>query len=87
MPRYVVAHDYESRRDGQQWGPWQAGTGVDLSPEDAGWLNVDSPGVVEVVEPEPIPEPEPEPETPEPAAREKTPAKNRQHTSGSSRSA
>lgn len=85
MPRYVVNHRYQSRSDGRQWGPWVAGTLIDLSPADAAWLNLDSPGVVTL-------EPEPEPAPPavvkvEPPVREKAPAKNRMVSGGPNRAA
>lgn len=44
MPRYVAQHRYGAKRDGQQFGPWVAGTEVDLSERDAEWVNRDSPG-------------------------------------------
>lgn len=88
MPKYVVNHDYESSEDGVRWGPWEAGTELNLAPEEADMLNADSPGVValKVVEPEPVTEPDPpqDPEKVEPV-REKTPAKNRMNTGGSNR--
>lgn len=88
MPRYTVNHRYESRRDGRQWGPWVAGTVVDLSPADAAWLNADSPGVVVLeVEPEPTPVP-PVPEPPKAeAVREKVSTRNRMVTGGPNRAA
>lgn len=87
MPKYVVGHEYESQEDGVRFGPWEAGTELDLSPDEADALNSDSPGVValKVVEPESVAETEVV--KPDEPVREKTPAKNRQHTSGPNRSA
>lgn len=62
MPRYVVQHRYASKRDGVQWGPWDAGQPIDLREDDAAWVNLDSPGCLEIeaeappVEPEPVPD-------------------------------
>lgn len=54
---YEVQHAYQSFRDGQQFGPWQAGDRLELSEADAAWVNRDSPGCLlaagGIVEPEP----------------------------------
>jgi hypothetical protein len=42
--RYEVQHAYKSFRDGQQFGPWQAGETIELSEADAEWVCRDSPG-------------------------------------------
>lgn len=80
MPLYVVQHRYSSYRDGQRFGPWEAGEKVDLRDEDAAWINRDSEGCVAPHKPEP----EPEPKT---AARQQPAAKDRQHRGGSTRGA
>lgn len=59
MARFVVAHRYASRRDGQQFA-WTGGEVVELDDADAEWVNRDSPGVLspiefEAKEPEPVP--------------------------------
>jgi len=87
MPRYLVNHHYGSMRDGKQWGPWQAGLVIDLSPADVEWLNTDSPGVLSL-EVEPDSEPEPpaaKPVEPKPSAKE--PQKNRLSGGGHNRAA
>jgi hypothetical protein len=43
MPRYTVNHNYTAYRDGQSYGPWEAGTEVELTEPDAEWVNRDSP--------------------------------------------
>jgi len=83
VARYVVKRRYGSRRDGQQYGPWIAGTEVEMSESDADWVNRDSPGVLElivVVEPEVV-----EVEPPEDVELPKAPAKNRMRTGGPTR--
>lgn len=86
MPRYIVQHRYASMRDGDRWGPWDAGQPIDLSEADAAWVNTDSPGCLALPEPEPEPEP-PTDEDPEPQPeRQQTTTVNRQHRSGRTRS-
>lgn len=52
MMRYRVAHDYRSaRNDSRTRTILRTGEIVDLQPENADWLNRDSPGVLEPVEP------------------------------------
>lgn len=46
MGRYVVNHTYRSYRDGQAYGPWSVGSEMELSAEDAAWVNRDSPGTL-----------------------------------------
>ena len=46
MPRYKVNQNYRSRRDGVDYGPWEAGGVIDLSEADADWVNRDSPGTL-----------------------------------------
>jgi len=70
MGRYIVKRRYSARGPRAQLGPWPIGVEVDMSTEDAEWVNRDSPGVLEpvVVEPvepgdaEPVGEPPAEPE-------------------------
>ncbi|HEV2778826.1 MAG TPA: hypothetical protein VGX25_05440 [Actinophytocola sp.] len=45
--RYTVKHAYQSYRDGQLFGPWKAGTEVELTESDAEWVERDSPGALE----------------------------------------
>jgi hypothetical protein len=83
--RYEVQHRYGSTRDGQQYGPWQAGETVELSDQDAAWVNRDSPGCLlaagGIVEPgEELAVGEDGPERQKPAGR------NRQHRGGANRS-
>lgn len=47
MVSYTVARRYTARRDGQTFGPWEPGDQVDLEPDDADWVNRDSPGALE----------------------------------------
>ena len=51
--RYTVKHNYKSYRDGQQFGPWEAGTEVELDEPDAEWVERDSPGALEPVKAKP----------------------------------
>ena len=95
MPRYVVQHRYASKRDGVQWGPWDAGQPIDLREDDAAWVNLDSPGclALEVQVPPPAAPVEPEP-TPDleqvdgdvDGEREGRPSRNRQARPGRNRS-
>lgn len=78
VARYDVNHPYRSRRDGVDYGPWAAGDTVDLHPDDAEWVNRDSPGCLT----EPAAEPEPEPE---PVKRAQPKAADRQHRGGRNR--
>jgi hypothetical protein len=72
--RYAVRWPYFARRDGRSFGPWAAGEAVELSHDDAEWVERDSPGVL----------------TPKgsakvaPAREAETPA-NRQHRGGRTR--
>lgn len=61
MPRYVAQHGYGAKYGEGYLGPWEAGTEVDLSEQEAGWVNRDSPGCLTKV-PAAAPEPEPESE-------------------------
>lgn len=68
--RYVVQHNYTAYRDGRLFGPWEAGTEVELDELDAEWVNRDSAGTLvsvdqadttdSVPDPEPTPGPTPE---------------------------
>lgn len=94
MPQYVAGWRYHSTRDGQSFGLWLAGTVVDLSDEDAAWVNRDSHGVltpyVEPV-PDPVatqplpPTPEPEPATAAVPEREAKPTRDRMVRGGRNR--
>lgn len=46
MDRYTVQHSYRAWRDGRLYGPWLDGETVELSAEDAAWVNRDSPGTL-----------------------------------------
>ncbi len=48
MARYQVMHDYASNA----FGPWFTGAFVELDPEQADWVNHDSPGTLERIDPE-----------------------------------
>jgi hypothetical protein len=48
---FTAQRSYSSRRDGRQFGPWAAGETVDLDPEDAAWVERDSPGCLRAVPP------------------------------------
>lgn len=50
--RHRITHRYTSMRDGNRYGPWAAGSVVDLDPDEAAWINVDSPGTCVSDEPE-----------------------------------
>lgn len=80
MGRYVVRHSYTSYRDGQLFGPWAAGDTIELSEADAEWVNRDSPACLAAPG-------KPEPVKPEPAERQKPPAKDRQHRGAANRGA
>lgn len=73
MPAYTVNHGYRSYRDGIQYGPYEAGTVIELTEADAEWLNRDSPGALTPVTAEP--------------EREARPAVNRQHKPTANRAA
>lgn len=76
MTAFELNHAYSARRDGRQFGPWQAGEVVDLEQADAEWVERDSPGALR----QPRPEPEADGE------REKPAGANRQHRGGRNRS-
>lgn len=71
MGTYRVTRRYTSRRDGQTFGPWEAGTTIELSDADAEWLERDSPGLLT-----------PEGVNPD---GEADPSKDRQHRGGRKR--
>lgn len=71
MARYTTNHAYKSHRDGQQFGPWAAGETVDLDPDDAAWVDRDSPGCLTADGD---------------AERQKPAGRDRQHRGGSNRS-
>jgi len=48
MARYLVKHKYRS----SAYGPWVAGDHVELDPGQAAWVNHDSPGTLEEVDPQ-----------------------------------
>lgn len=49
MPRYEVQHRYKSN----DYGPWEKGDQVTLDdPEDAAYVNRDSPGTLVEIDPE-----------------------------------
>lgn len=50
MAEYKVNHRYRSRRDGQDFGPYEPDTTVELDEADAEWVNRDSPGCLTPVE-------------------------------------
>lgn len=79
MSRFEVQHRYSSWRDGQRFGPWTKGDVIELSDDDAAWVNRDSEGALAPVESpsipvEDVPAPAEEPERP-----------NRQHKSARTR--
>lgn len=87
MPRYQICHSYRSFRDGQSYGPWEAGGVIDLSEADADWVNRDSPGTLAL--PEAAVEAEPDTPVEEPAkpkTRQQRPARDRQQRGGADRS-
>lgn len=47
MPRYRILHRYSSN----QFGPFEEGTEIELTEDDAQWLLNDSPGVLEEIDP------------------------------------
>jgi hypothetical protein len=83
---FEVRHRYRSVRDGQQFGPWQAGDTVELSDADARWVNRDSPGCLlaagGIVEPADAPIVVGE----DGSERQKPAGPNRQHRGGRNRS-
>ncbi len=63
MRRYRVTRAYFSDQGGRRFGPWTAGSEVELSEDEAAWVNRDSPGVATPVSQQaPAPERESEPE-------------------------
>jgi len=46
MPRYRIKHRYSSG----DFGPFEKGTEIELTEEDAEWLEHDSPGVTELID-------------------------------------
>lgn len=46
--RFLVKHDYGSNT----FGPWNEGDFIELDPVEAGWVNHDSPGTLEEVDPD-----------------------------------
>lgn len=48
---YSVQHDYESWDAGTRYGPWMAGDQVEVTEEQAAWLNRTSPGVLKPTKP------------------------------------
>jgi hypothetical protein len=46
MPTYTVNHRYYAFSDGKHYGPYEAGTVIDLDPAEAQWVNRDSPGTL-----------------------------------------
>lgn len=87
MTAYTVRHNYSSFRDGQQFGPWTAGTRIELEPADADWVNRDSPGCLELEEPPAVGDPDEEPPAPAPKERAAKPSPDRQHRGGANRGA
>lgn len=75
MTTFTVVHDYAAQRDGQRFGPWQAGDVIDLEPADAEWVLRDSPGSLTAVEAAPA----------EGAERQKPAGRDRQHRGGTNR--
>lgn len=82
MHSYDVQHRYAAYRDGRQIGPWVEGDRVELSTEDAQWVNRDSPGtllaaggIVKAAAP-----------AEDESERQKPPGRNRQHRGGANRS-
>lgn len=77
MPRYTVNHAYRAFSDGKHYGPFEAGTVVELVEADAEWVNRDSPGALTKVDAKPAKAEEPERQAPA--------APNRQHKGGRNR--
>jgi hypothetical protein len=75
MAQYAVVHAYTAQRDGQRFGPWQAGDVIDLDPADADWVNRDSPGCLQPADAAPA----------EGAERQKPASRDRQHRGGQTR--
>lgn len=48
MARYLVKHKYGS----STFGPWAEGDHIELDPAEAAWVNHDSPGTLEEVDPQ-----------------------------------
>lgn len=46
MPRYQIQHKYSSG----DFGPFEKGTEIELTEEDAEWLEHDSPGVTKLID-------------------------------------
>jgi len=80
--KYTINHAYSSRRDGQQFGPWQAGDVVELEPADAEWVNRDSPGCLA----EAKAKAKAETKADDGGERQQQPTADRQHRGGRNRS-
>lgn len=46
MSLYTLTRDYAAIRDGKRFGPWKAGEVVDLTDDDAAWVERDSLGAL-----------------------------------------
>lgn len=46
MRRFKLTRSYKAVRDGTQYGPWPAGHQVELTGEEAEWIDRDSPGAL-----------------------------------------
>lgn len=82
MARYQLNHAYSAFRDGQRFGPWVAGDVVELTEQDAAWMNRDSPGCLTTPADEP---PADDPPADDPPARRKPAGANRQRRGGADR--
>jgi hypothetical protein len=76
MPFYTVQHRYSARNGEQTFGPWEGGETVDLTEDEADWVNRDSAGCLEAATPD----------TPKKPERQQPKTADRQHRGGSNRS-
>jgi hypothetical protein len=83
MPSYEVQHAYRSTRDGQQFGPWDAGDVIELTEEDGDWVNRDSPGCLKANPDRAAKKTDDQDD--ESGGREKPAGANRQHRGGTNR--
>lgn len=80
--RYTVMQSYRAERDGDVFGPWEAGQEIELEPVDAEWVNRDAPGTLEGGDLERV---EDDASGEGPAKRQARPAPNRQHKGAGNR--
>lgn len=82
MNTYVVVHNYAAQRDGKRYGPLRPGELIELSDEEAAWIEADSPGALKLPDADPAEDTTTVPVDQEPAEETKP---NRAHKGGRTR--